>query len=95
MDDKTVDKCCSCMKVCCSSESDSTEGSGHKGKGNDKEKGVKDKVNDAVGKVEGFFKNAGSTISKGVEDGWDKVKKTADDVKETGNENYFICQLGN
>jgi hypothetical protein len=90
LDDETVETCCKCLQICCSSEQDgifaeqesssSTTNNATKSSGN----------KDTVSKVEGFLTIVGKDIKTGVSKGWDKVKSTAKSVHESGKEAFIV-----
>lgn len=94
-DDKTIEICCNCVQTCCASENGtSAVDTMMMGAKNGTELNLtsttpspdaKSKISEVAGKVGGFFKNFGESIKHGVDSGWDKVKHTAIDVKESGN----------
>jgi 2C-methyl-D-erythritol 2,4-cyclodiphosphate synthase len=99
MDDKTVIQCCTCVQTCCFKErseesenqtetntSNSTSTSKNSTNSDNRFSNVdiKNKITQAAGKVEGFFKKMGQNIKQTANSTWNKVKVTATKVEETG-----------
>lgn len=76
-DNETMEKCCHCLKICCSPDEPSSTSS----PGSD----IGEKVKGAISSAEGWLKNAGQSIKNGWDKAKESVKQTAEDVKEKGN----------